>query len=144
MNPKAADVLRFQLSAGLRLSEAVMLRSDEVDRAGETVTVKGKGGRIRTVKLLDTTVLKRLDMSQRFPLLRGLKHNWMREVEELVASACKALDIKSLGTHGFRATAAQKLYDELLPAGTGEREARRHVAEFLGHNRTDVTHHYVP
>jgi integrase len=45
-NSLAADVLRMQQAAGLRLEEAIHLRLDRIDFEQGTVEVKGKGGRI--------------------------------------------------------------------------------------------------
>jgi integrase/recombinase XerC len=143
-HPLAAEVLRFQLAAGLRIGEAIGLDLEKVDFERGLVTVKGKGGRVRTVAVRDPSVLARLNRSRRFPLLHGKPRNWKRQVEALVRQACLDLGIEPLGTHAFRATAAQELFDEQREAGTSEQDSRRVVARYLGHNRTDVTHHYAP
>jgi integrase len=143
-DPRAAEVLRVQLAAGLRIDEAIKLRTDKVDFERGTMCVKGKGGRTRTVEPQDKSVLAHLEQSRRFPLLHGREDAWTRKIQRLVRQACEELGIEPIGTHGLRATAAQNMYDEELDGGTDDRAARPKVAKFLGHNRTDVTKSYVP
>ncbi len=143
-NPLAAEVLRMQRAAGLRISEAVLARLDKIDFERGTIEVKGKGGRIRLVTVTDRELLDRLDRTRRFPLLSGLARNWTRTIEKLVHEACVELNIKPLGTHAFRAGAAQHQYDTLRERGFSDREARKEVSRLLGHNRISVTNSYAP
>jgi integrase len=135
-------VLRLQLEGGLRIHEALTLRSDKVNLEEGTVEVKGKGGRIRTVTLLDSAVLQELplDCNFVFPPTPAFR----RAVQAEVARACKELGIACRGTHGFRATYAERYLEERTDSGVSEREARKGLARRLGHNRTDVTRKYVP
>ncbi len=150
----AATVLLMQRFAGLRLHEAINIHVGLAwDRDGNvipgvdfdagTVTVKGKGGRVRTVKMLDTAPLARLDRSCSVPLSRGLEKTWSGRIEELVRSACNKHRIQKRGTHGFRATAANHMFALLRMQENSEGHARFQVSKFLGHNRTDVLTHYL-
>ena len=141
---RAAQVLRWQLDCGLRISEAIRLRPDRVDFDAGTIEVKGKGGKKRVIKVSDRMLLDRLPRSGTFPLLNGNATSWTRQIEKLVAAACAELDIQCLGTHGFRASAAQRTLDDLLESGVDERSARKQVSRLLGHNRTSVTRSYAP
>lgn len=143
-DPAAAEVLRWQFISGLRISEAIRLRTDQIDFAQATVAIKGKGGKVRVIEISDRKLLDQLDRSVRFPLLRGTAASWTRSIEKRVAEACAELDIKCLGTHGFRACAAQQALDDLMEQGVGERAARRQVSRLLGHNRPSVTNRYAP
>lgn len=143
-DPAAAEVLRWQCVVGPRISEAICLRTDRINFEKGTAAIKGKGGKVRVVEIPDRALLDRLDRSVRFPLLQGKVRNWTRHIEKLVAEACAELDIKCLGTHGFRASAAQRSLDDLVEQGVSEREARRRVSRLLGHNRTSVTNSYAP
>lgn len=143
-NPLAAEVLRWQHAAGLRISEAILARLDKIDFERGTIEVKGKGGRIRVVTVTDRELLDRLDRTRRFPLLSGLARNWTRTIEKLVHEACTELNIKPLGTHAFRAGAAQRHYDDLRERGFSDRAARKAVSKLLGHNRISVTNSYAP
>ncbi len=144
VDPKAAEVLRWQRAAALRIREAVTVRNDRIDFENARLETKGKGGKVRWVPINDRDLLARLDRSKRFPLLEGKATSQIRHIEKLVADACEKLGIQSAGTHGFRAGAAQRLLDEQLDSGVDERTARKNVAHVLGHNRTDVTRSYAP
>lgn len=143
-NLLAADVLRMQSAAGLRIDEAIHTRLDKIDFERGMIEVKGKGGKIRTVTVTDRSVLERLDRTRRYPLLTGLTRNWARTIEQLVHEACVELHIKPLGTHAFRAAAAQRAYDRLRERGYNDRQARQKVSQMLGHNRISVTNSYAP
>jgi integrase len=153
-DPAAATVLMLQRWGGLRIHEAITLQTGwvvgeskiptiGVDVAGGQVTVKGKGGRIRTVKLLATDVLTRLDLTIQFPLARANEKTWTNRIEALVRAAARKLHIQCRGTHGLRATAANHHYVLLRRQGLTEAAARLETAKFLGHNRTDVLRHYI-
>ncbi len=143
-DPAAAEVLRWQLACGLRIDEAIRLRTDQIDFEQATVEVKGKGGKVRVVDIPDRALLDRLDRTVRFPLLKGNATSWTRQIEKRVANACMELDIKCLGTHGLRASTAQRTLDDLSADGAGERAARRQISRLLGHNRPSVTNSYAP
>ncbi len=100
-NPKAGLILELQYAAGLRLREAVCLKSGlirdrkaGVDRLGistvhNRVFVKGKGSRQREIPLLDPSVLYKLDPTRLFPLRdRCLIQTQMRAVQDVVRKAC--------------------------------------------------------
>lgn len=57
-DPQTADVVKLQRIAGLRISEAVLLRGEDIDVKTCTVhPVKGtKGGRPRTIQVKETCV----------------------------------------------------------------------------------------
>lgn len=143
-DPQAAEVLRWQLACGLRISEAVRLRLDKLDFEQGTLETKGKGGKLRKLKVPDRALLEHLDRTTRFPLLHGNATSWGRQVEVLVEEACAELGIKCLSTHGLRASAAQRTLDDQIESGVDERTARRNVSRMLGHNRTNVTRSYAP
>lgn len=143
-DPNAAEVLRWQLACGLRIDEAIRLRTDQIDFVQATVEVKGKGGKVRAVDIPDRALLDRLDRTVRFPLLKGNATSWTRQIERRVASACMELGITCQGTHALRACAAQRTLDDLSADGVGEREARRQISRLLGHNRSSVTNSYAP
>ncbi len=60
-----------------------------------------------------------------------------------VRHACERLEIECYGTHGFRKTWAQEQYQQLRMQELDDEEARRELAEGLGHNRPQVTYSYV-
>jgi integrase len=133
----AAEVVH---QAGLRLAEVAGLRSNQVDPAG-ALHIKGKGGRPRSVRI-DKELVEKLKTSEQY--LFSPTRKWKRKFWQEVRKATRALGIETSGIHRLRANFAQDLYDSLIAAGASEKDARKVLAEALGHNRTDVTGSYVP
>lgn len=127
---------------GLRLDEVLHLRWDKINLLGPFVEVKGKGGRGRAVKMLDPDVLTRLPQGSKFVF--SPTASFRRTVQRRVREACEELGLACKGTHGFRATFAERLLEDYLGIGLAEREARKAVSTALGHNRVAVTLRYVP
>ena len=123
------------------------LRADKVLLAEKKVELLGKGGKRRNIRVLDSTVLKELDLSRPFVYLPEQRaRHWKDRLERYVRQACDQLDIQRRGVHGFRATAACEFVDVKRALGHTEVEARKELAMWLGHNphRTEVTYAYVP
>ena len=70
---------------------------------------------------------------------------WKDGLERIVRQACDELGIQRRGVHGFRGTAACEFMRVKESLGYTEREARRELAQWLGHNphRIEVTYAYV-
>lgn len=144
--------------AGLRLEEALGLdraAAEAAIRTGE-LTVKGKGGRVRTIPVAPE-VAETLK-AQMKTVRRGSKlwvpedmptHTAMAQMEAfLAAHRDEVADLTSdrkvpLTFHGLRHTYAAVKYHALRDVGMSEKEARRRVSELLGHNREDVTKVYT-
>jgi len=141
-DPEVALVLRVQMQAGLRLHEVTHLRTEFVDLEAGSVEVKGKGGKVRTARLLEPAVLDELPLNQRFVFSPETK--FQRRVQARVRRACDELGIAPRGTHGFRATFAELRLERCAAQGAPEREARLELAKDLGHRRSEVTYAYVP
>jgi len=152
---QTADVAQLQRVAGLRITEAVMIRGKDIDPCTRTVhAVKGtKGGKARVVSV----------DSRHRPFLEELKvraeknhdgHVFQgrgdrgdslgKRTAGAVRHACERLGTEHYSTHGFRKTWAQERYQKLREQGLNDHEARRSVAKELGHNRLDVTYSYIP
>jgi integrase len=153
-DPQTADVAELQRIAGLRISEAVMLRGEDIDIDACTVrAVRGtKGGRPRTVDVDNVyadvlTRLKRKAEEHRDGhVFRGRGHRGQslaKRTRGSVRHACERLGIACYGTHGFRKTWAQEQYRQLRMQELDDREARCELAEGLGHGRPQVTYSYV-
>lgn len=152
---QTANVVWLQRVAGLRITEAVMLRGQDIDLNTCTVyAVKStKGGRPRKVNVdpKHQVFLERLkDQSENHRdshVFQGRGHrgqSLVKRTRSAVRYACERLDIEHYSTHGFRRTWAQEQHQELLEQGLNDRESRQSVAEGLGHGRVDVTYSYIP
>jgi integrase len=141
------QALRFILSSGARIDETLHLRTDKIILGEKRVELIGKGGRVRRIQVLHADVLGELDLSRRFVYLNGIdRPNWKEDLERIVREGCGAVNIRRRGVHGFRATAAGEFINLKQALGFTEAEARRDLAQWLGHNlyRTEVTYAYVP
>jgi integrase len=66
-----------------------------------------------------------------------------RELQRWINRACRELGIGHSRTHDFRSAYANQLYERLIAARASDKQARREVANALGHGRTDVLRHYL-
>lgn len=140
----AGFALRVQYYLGLRVSEAVKLRPENVDLEAGIVRVKGKGGRLREVPIPAELLPWLPDLVAATPPGQRLFPVAARRVQEAVRKACLQAGISPHGTHGFRHSYAVNLYEELRSQGMSDRQARAVVTQRLGHNRIRVTVAYVP
>ncbi len=155
---QAADVAQLQRVVGLRVSEAAMIRGQDLDVSSPDFCVvhvvrATKGGRPRTVtvSVAHRAFLERLveqaEVHRDGHVFRGRGdrgRSLARRVEGAVRYACDRLEIACYGTHGFRKCWAQELHRMLGGQGFDDQAARREVAQGLGHNRVNVTYSYIP
>jgi integrase len=152
---QAADVAQLQRVAGLRISEAAMIRGQDIDPQTCTIyAVKGtKGGRPRTVSVdpkhrpfLEKLTARAEQNSDGFVFQgRGKRGKSLgKRVAGAVRHACQRLDIPHYSTHGFRRTWAQERHNKLQEQGLDDRDARQAVSTEMGHRRIDVTYSYIP
>jgi len=113
-------ISKIQRAAGLRISEAVYLKARNVDVKNCRIIIKDKdnitkGGRPRTVQLSsDTKNLLKIIKKDKKGKERLFKYKSVESVQDAVRIACKELDIKSRGTHGFRGEFAYKRTKQYL------------------------------
>ncbi|NTU64018.1 MAG: hypothetical protein HGB05_11625 [Chloroflexi bacterium] len=141
------QALRFILSSGARIDETLHLRTDKIFADERRVELIGKGGRVRRIHVLHADVLSELNLSRRFVYLNGNDdYDWKDGLERIVREGCDVLNIRRRGVHGFRGAAAGAFIGIKRTLGFTEVEARRELAQWLGHNpqRTEVTYAYVP
>jgi integrase len=152
---QTANVARLQSVAGLRISEAVMIRGEDIDVENRIIHVRHgtKGGRPREVQveLLHRAFLQELKVSAEqnrdghvFQGRGNQGTSLAKRTASAVHQACQRLGIEHCGTHGFRRGWAQERYCELQRQDHDDCRARRSVAKELGHNRIDVTYSYIP
>lgn len=122
---KYQPMVAFLRASGLRRHEAQLLEARDINVAAGTVTVRrGKGGRSRTVNLLDKNILSKIQLDNKAPTDR---------VFDLLP--------KSINVHGYRRQFAQALFQRLAGAAYGNakldqnvvRRALAQVSQELGH-----------
>lgn len=74
------------------------------------------------------------------------EYRWKDSLRRQVRLGCDALGIRRRRVHGFGGAAACEFVEIKQALGYTEIEARRELAQWLGHNshRTEVTYAYVP
>jgi site-specific recombinase XerD len=142
--------------AGLRIHECFRIDTLTTASAVKTgqLTVKGKGGKIRTVPIEDRIgmQLKKLlaitPRGHKLFVADGISTD--RAIERfqqwILAQRGEVRDADStrpLTFHGLRHTYAAEKYTEFIKSGYIPLEARRKVSKLLGHERDDVTNIYL-
>jgi integrase/recombinase XerD len=133
-------ILSLAAIVGLRISEALNVRSSDLD--GKTLRVKGKGGLIRFVELPDEIVEKLKPFVERKPSGK-LFNKDPSSVQRALRKACEALGIECKGVHGLRHDYAVNRYVELRVQGIEKDESKRVVSKELGHTRAEITDAYL-
>lgn len=142
--------------AGLRIHECFRIDTAIAEQAlrENAITIKGKGGKIRTVPIneqIARAMRKQLQRTARghkllvpndMPTDRAiyrLEAFILTHREEIQQQAPHA----PLTFHGLRHTYAAEKYRELVVGGMGELDAHFAVSRLLGHERADVTNIYL-
>lgn len=142
--------------AGLRIHECFRIDTATATQAVKetALTIKGKGGLVRTVPLNDILVnrlLYHLEYTKRGQKLfvpdHQPTHQAIKELQAfLYLNRERVRDLDSqrpMTFHGLRHTCAAEWYLKLVQCGNTPYEARRAVAKLLGHGRDDVTRVYL-
>ena len=150
------SVLYLGRFAGLRIHECFRIDTATAAKAVKErkLTIKGKGGLVRTVPLNDLLVQRlQLDL-KRTP--RG--HKLYVPDDQETHEAIKALQAfiwlnrslaqdkdstRPMTFHGLRHTYAAEKYQGFIDAGVTPFGARKGVSRLLGHGRDDVTNIYL-
>ena len=143
-NIKHKVILMLVYSAGLRVSEVVKLKPEDIDSKRRLIHIKGAKGRKDRYTLLADSVLDTLRNYWKqyepkewlFPSIKPDRHLHYRSVEKVFANACeKANILKNATVHTLRHSFAT----HLLEAGTD----LRYIQELLGHKSSKTTEIYT-
>ena len=142
---EARLAIRIALAANLRIHEIVTLRVADIDREQQTITVRGKGGKLRTVPVRDPTLLAELPSRGNW-LFKGSPRSAIRRIQQDIAQARDVLAIPGPGmnAHAVRALYAELSLREAIDAGIEEANAREAISRQMGHNRVSVMSAYCP
>ena len=142
--------------AGLRIHECFRLDTATARQSVKTelITVKGKGGKLRTVPINDSIRIgleKMLEITPRgHKLFVPQNSQTDREIEGIQQFIIRHRpEFQSgertypLHLHGLRHTFAQERYSGLVAAGHTQIAAELQVSQLLGHTRPEVTRIYL-
>ena len=142
--------------AGLRIHECFRMDTAAAEQAlrENAVTVKGKGGKVRTIPINGKIAvamraqLARTPRGQKLLVPDGMPTD--RAITLLQLSIMKHRDeVREAGSdcpltfHGLRHTYAAEKYRELTDSGKSALDAHFAVSRLLGHERSDVTNIYL-
>lgn len=143
--------------AGLRIHECFRIDTAAAEQAlrENTITIKGKGGKVRTVPIEDERIpmmlRKLLEQTERghkllvpddLPTDRAVNRLQLfilKHREEIQTEDARY----PLTFHGLRHTYAAEKYKEMTDSGMSELDAHFAVSRLLGHERADVTNIYL-
>lgn len=143
-NIKHKAVLMLIYSSGLRVSEVVKLKSEDIDTQRKMIHIKGAKGKKDRYTLLSEIALKTINEYRKkyiisdflFPGQNEGEHLSIRSVEYIMEHAIKKTGIKKKVTvHSLRHSFAT----HLLEAGTD----LRYIQELLGHKSSKTTEIYT-
>lgn len=150
---RAAAVVGLARDLGLRSREALTIDARaalvQAEREGRvTISAGTKGGRERTIEAgpREIAALREAaryqpqgSRSMLFPResYHGAQAGWVRDAREGMRATTGD------GLHDCRAAWAADRYRGYRERGMTDREARQHVAEDLGHGRTEILKHYL-
>ncbi len=151
-------ILAFYLARypGLRVHECFRIDTAIAEDAlrKEAITIKGKGGKVRTVPINEQIAIVLREQLHRTE--RGHKllvpdnmptDDAIYGVQKFLLDHRKELrdegDERPLTFHGLRHTYAAEQYQRRVDAGTPELTAHFEVSKLLGHERPDVTDIYL-
>lgn len=143
-NIKHKAILMLVYSAGLRVSEVVKLKVEDIDSGRKLIHVRGAKGRKDRYTILSDVALKTLKEYQKmyqpqkwlFLGAKPDKHIHPMSVEKIFSGACKKMSIKKdLSVHSLRHSFAT----HLLESGVD----LRYIQELLGHKSSRTTEVYT-
>ncbi len=133
---------RLQYEAGLRVKETNVIKAEQLLPNDRLRVEGGKGGKVRTVEL-SPALYKELEEKIEASTGGTFKFDEDSYRRDLKAAA-EATSQEYHGSHGLRWNYAQEKFQEYqLVEGETYEEAEAHVSEDLGHNRPDITQHYL-
>lgn len=158
-------VAKIQLEGGARVSEASTIHARQLagihtNRQGQQVgvySVHGKNGKIRGIEISPDTYRQLENHIKEFGRLHVNYDRYLDGLKEAAQATgqFKVIEIKGRtsgqtrtvqdwgGTHGLRYNYAQDSYRAHIEGGMEEREALARVSYEMGHNRADITKHYL-
>ena len=143
-NIKHKSILMLVYSAGLRVSEVVKLRPEDIDSDRKLIFIKGDKGRKDRYTTLSNVALETLRIYYKsvkpkdwlFPGQKGGRHISTRTVEKVFEDAVEKAGIKKeISVHSLRHSYAT----HLLESGTD----LRYIQELLGHRSSKTTEIYT-
>lgn len=139
---------RIQHESGARIHETSLIRGDQLKGMGRDtvrgvdrgyIQIQGKGGKIYKVSVSKETYQKLADHIKENKEFRFEKDQY----RDSIKSASIKTDQRYNGSHGLRWNFAQTRFDQCREHGLTYEQALGQVSHEMGHEREDITEHYL-
>ncbi len=141
-NPEYRTIAQAQYEGGFRISELNHLSEKNFKDNNTFQVISGKGGKDREVPLSKETyealksLLNRADTDGKYKFNMDAYRNTLKTAAEQSRQPYT-------GSHGLRWNFAQEKFMELQREGRTYEQALQEVSNLLGHERPDITEHYL-
>jgi len=148
-SPYSKLAASIQLEGGTRIHETSLVKASQLKGLGNDsitgarvgrISVEGKGGKERTVQVSEATYVKLVDVIAQDAGKFSIDKDQYRG--DLKAAAA-ATDQKYTGSHGLRWSFAQERMSTAQEHGHAYEQALKEVSQEMGHERADITEHYL-
>ena len=138
----------MQYESGARVHEISLIKSDQISGLREDsitgevkgyIEIEGKGGKENEIALTPETYQRLENHIQDNGEIRIDKDDYRFDLKE----AAEKTEQEYNGSHGLRWSFAQERFQEIQQHGLTYEEALSRVSEELGHERSDITEHYL-
>ena len=141
-------VARIQYEGGARISEATHIKEGQLKGLDQDpvtkkyvgkIEIKGKGGKIREIYVSKETYRELERYTQKEGIFSVNKDTYSHAVNYAAEKAGE----HARDTHSFRYNFAQERYQEYLSNGYTHEQALQGTSWEMGHERADITLHYL-
>ncbi len=136
-NPDYQLAARIQMEGGCRVSEATLIRPTQLKGDGK-IEIQGKGGKMRTMEVSRDTysrLVERMQQDGEFRVSRDAYRSALGRASEAVGDKGS--------THSQRHRWVQDTFQRKLDEGKPFEQALAEVSREIGHERAEITLHYL-
>jgi len=144
-NPVYQIIAATQYSIGARISELDHVKPSQFLKEGKLLIINGKGGKERVSKFRHLNVFDKYQQLVKENLNSHYgKFIFNRNQYRLALQvAADKTGQQYTGSHGLRWNFAQERFQAIQQSGGTREQALAQVAQEMGHNRGDITEHYL-
>lgn len=136
-NPDYLLAAAIQRESGCRVSEATHIRASQLREDGK-IDIHGKGGKERTIRVSDETFRR---LAER--IAENGEFRVSRDAFRVAVSRAAAAANDPGNSHQFRHRWVQDTFQAKLEAWMSREKALAEVSREIGHERADITLHYL-
>ena len=136
-------IAQAQYEGGFRISELNHLSEKNFKEGNVFQVISGKGGKDREVPLSKETYQALKSLLDKADPADGKYKFDMNDYRNTLKEAADRSGQEYTGSHGLRWNFAQEKFAELQREGKTYEQALQEVSNLLGHERPDITEHYL-